>query len=332
MRLTLIVLLVLGVLGGVASLVGVRLYRGEGPLIEARDIVVPHGGLSAVGDSLEAAGVVRSGSVFRVAALASFAEGPIHAGELRFSARASLANVLDVLRHGKPVQHRLTIAEGLSAAQIAQLLARQGALLEGDLVVPDEGALLPETYGFERGTTVAALDARARLAMRRALAAEWSGRDPGLPLRSANDALILASIVEHEARLPVERPMIARVFLNRLAAGMRLQADPTTAYGVEGGLGYLAKPLDRDDLARVDLYNTYVVAGLPVGPICSPGLASLKAVLHPAAGDALYFVADGTGGHVFSATLTQHAANVARYRARAGVERESGGARAKQGK
>ena len=152
-------------------------------------------------------------------------------------------------------------------------------------------------------------------AMRRVLAEEWAERAPGLPLRSAREAVILASIVEHEARLAIERPMIARVFFNRLASGMRLQADPTAAYGASGGLGVFGRRLDRDDLAREDTYNTYVVTGLPAGPICSPGLASLRAVLHPASGDALYFVADGTGGHAFSASLTQHSANVARYRA-----------------
>ena len=157
--------------------------------------------------------------------------------------------------------------------------------------------------------------------MRRALAEEWRTRATGLPLHSPDEALILASIVEHEARLPAERPMIARVFLNRLALGMRLQADPTAAYVAEGGMGALSRPLDKGDLTRVDPYNTYVVSGLPAGPICSPGLASLRAVLHPASGDALYFVADGTGGHVFSASLAAHSANVARYRSRPGETR-----------
>jgi UPF0755 protein len=299
--------------GGVVFL-GYRMYREPGPLAEPRDVVVPRGGLANVGQALAAAGVIREAWIFQADAAATFAEGPIHAGELHFPAGASLETVLDVLRHGKPVQHRVTFAEGLEAAQIAQALARQGGLLEGDLEVPDEGSVLPETYVFGRNDSFESVLDRARSAMRRAVAEAWRQRDPGLALHSPADAVILASIVEHEARLPAERPMIARVFLNRLAAGMRLQADPTAAYGAEGGLGVLARPLDRDDLERIDPYNTYVVSGLPAGPICSPGLASLQAVLHPAAGDALYFVADGTGGHVFSASLRAHSANVARYR------------------
>ncbi len=189
-------------------------------------------------------------------------------------------------------------------------------LLEGDVVVPVEGSTLPQTYVFERGAAASAIAERAQSAMRRAIEAEWPARAEGLPLRTPREAVILASIVEREAKLPQERPMIARVFLNRLRLGMRLQADPTAAYGAEGGLGVFVRRLDLDDLARTDGYNTYVVSGLPASPICSPGLASLTAVLHPASSDALYFVADGSGGHVFSATLAEHSANVARYRAR----------------
>jgi UPF0755 protein len=316
MRLIFVGCAVVLLLAGGVGVVGLRLYRAPGPLGETIDVVVPRGGLDAVGAALAARGVIRSRLVFRVAALATFAEGPLHAAELRFPAHASVAAVLLVLREARPVQHKVTIAEGLEAAQIAGVLARQGALLGGDIPVPEEGALLPETYAFERGMAVSALEARAALAMRREVAAAWAGRAEGLPLRTPREAVILASIVEHEAHLPLERPMVARVFLNRLAAGMRLQADPTVAYGVEGGLGVLGRKLDREDLTRVDPYNTYVVPGLPAGPICSPGLASLEAVLHPASGDALYFVADGTGGHVFSASLAQHHVNVSRYRAR----------------
>jgi UPF0755 protein len=320
-----LVCLVLVLLACGSAFVGLRVYRAAGPLAAAQDVVVPHGGLDEVGAALASAGVVRSRLVFKLAALATLAEGPLHAAELHFPAMASLADVLDVLRDGRPVEHRVTIAEGLAAAQIAQILARQGNLLSGALEVPAEGSALPETYVFERGSQISAMLGRMHVAMRRAVDTEWAARAPGIGLRTKRDALILASIVEHEARLPQERPMIARVFLNRLAVGMKLQADPTVSYGAEGGLGVLVRPIDRDDLARMDFYNTYVVGGLPAGPICSPGLASLKAVLHPATGDALYFVADGTGGHLFSATLAQHEANVARYRAqdsgRAGLKR-----------
>jgi UPF0755 protein len=318
MRLTLMAFSVVAVAGAAAGSGALHVYRQAGPLPEPRDVVVPHGGLETVGGALASAGVIRHVLPFRLAALVTIAEGPIRAAELHFPAGASLERVLAVLRNGRAIEHRLTIAEGLEAAQIARVIARQGALLPGDVTVPDEGAVLPQTYAFQRGTSAAGLSARAEAAMRATLAEEWRGRAPGLPLHSPEEALILASIVEHEARLPAERPMIARVFLNRLAMGMRLQADPTAAYAAEGGMGVLARPLSKDDLAEAGPYNTYVVAGLPAGPICSPGVASLHAVLHPAAGDALYFVADGTGGHVFSASLAAHHVNVARYRAENG--------------
>ena len=316
MRAVLLACTALALFGAATAFVGLRLYRAEGPLPDGRDIVVPHGGLDEVGRALVADGVVQSRLLFRLSAMATAVNGPLHAAELHFPAHASLAAVLEVLREGRPVSHRVTIAEGLTAAQIAQALARQGNLLGGDLAVPPEGALLPETYAFERGAAASSILSRMRVAMQRSLETAWAGRAPGLALREPRDAVVLASIVEHEARLPQERPMIARVFLNRLALGMKLQADPTVSYGAQGGLGVLVRPLDRQDLEQVDAYNTYVVSGLPAGPICSPGLATLNAVLHPASGDALYFVADGTGGHVFSASLAKHEANVTRYRAR----------------
>jgi UPF0755 protein len=317
MRLVLMAMIVL-TLAAAAGFGALHLYREPGPLPESRDVVVPHGGLETVGGALASAGVIRRVLPFRIAAMATMAGGPIHAAELRFPKEGSLERVLAVLRNGRPVEHKVTFAEGLEAAQIAQVIARQGALLPGDVTVPEEGAVLPQTYVFQRGMSAAQLSARAEAAMRATLADEWRMRAPGLPFHAPEEALILASIVEHEARLPAERPMIARVFLNRLALGMRLQADPTAAYVAEGGMGVLPRPLDKDDLAQVDPYNTYVVSGLPAGPICSPGVASLHAVLHPASGDALYFVADGTGGHVFSASLAAHHANVARYRAESG--------------
>ncbi len=290
-----------------------RQFSAPGPLEESHDVVVPHGSLEAVADALQQQSVIESRLLFRAAALATAAEGPLHAGELNFPRAASLEAVLSVLRTGRPVQHRLTIQEGLTAAQIARLFAAND-LLDGDLVLPREGALLPDTYSFERDTSPGAVMARARAAMGRALAAAWAARAPGLPFQAPREALILASIVEREARLPQERPMIARVFLNRLAAGMRLQADPTVTYGASGGLGTLNRPLSHDDLDYADPYNTYTGDGLPAGPICSPGLASIQAVLHPSTGPALYFVTDGTGGHVFSTSLTEHNANVSRMR------------------
>jgi UPF0755 protein len=298
---------------GLAAVGAVQLYNAPGPLVRPATLVVPHGSLDELADALVHAGVIRGPLSFKAAALATSMQGRLHAAELVFPSGASLATVLDVLRFGHAVQHHVTIPEGLTASQISDVLARADGLT-GDLAVPPEGSVLPDTYAYTRGTTRAAVLARAESAMTRLLASAWAGRAPNVQLSSPRDALILASIVEREAKLPVERPMIARVFLNRLAHGMRLQADPTSLYGASGGTDVLDRPLSHDDLARIDPYNTYVVDGLPAGPICSPGAAAITAVLHPAAGDALYFVADGTGGHLFAATLASHNTNVARLR------------------
>jgi len=267
-----------------------------------------------VGESLRARGVINNAWLFRVAESATRWEGPIHAAELAFPPHAGLSEVLRILRFGHPVQHRLTIAEGLTSAQIAELLAQDDDLI-GDVQLPAEGSVLPQTYSFEHGATRAAVLRRAELALQAVLGDAWAHRAAALPISSPREALILASIVERETGLAVERPLVARVFLNRLTAGMKLQADPTAAYGAAGGLGKLDHELDRNDLERQDLYNTYVIRGLPAGPICNPGVASIAAVLHPAVSNALYFVADGRGGHTFADRLEDHDRNVARLHA-----------------
>jgi UPF0755 protein len=289
------------------------LYDAPGPLTHTVAVVVPRGGNAQTAQSLRDAGVIGEELAFRVAEMATAWQGSIRAAEFAFPAGASLDTVLAILRFGRPVQHRLTIAEGLTSAQVAQLLARDGALT-GDVVVPAEGSVLPQTYDFERNAARASILGRAQAAMHGALAAAWASRAPGLPLESAWQTLVLASIVERETGLPAERPMVARVFLNRLRAGMKLQADPTAAYGAAGGLGSLPRSLDRNDLQRQDDYNTYAVPGLPAAPICNPGVAAIEAVLHPAATDALYFVADGKGGHAFADRLDEHDRNVTRFR------------------
>lgn len=310
----LILLGVAVVLAGGAVLYAKHVYDAPGPLPQARAVVVPHGGLGRVATTLRSAGVIRSRTKFRIAALLTRGQGALHAAELLFPAHGSLRQVLAVLRTARPVEHHLTIPEGLTAAQIALLVANAPDLT-GPAQVPPEGAVLPQTYDYEYGTSRAALLARAERAMRQALHAAWVNRDPGLPLHSPQQVLILASIVERETAKPEERPHVAAVFLNRLKAGMKLQSDPTVIYGASGGMGELDRSLTRADLERDDPYNTYRIDGLPPAPICSPGVASLQAVTHPAQSDDLYFVADGTGGHVFARTLTEHDRNVARWRA-----------------
>ena len=313
MRTLLLAFVALTAIGAGGVYYAARTFDAAGPLATERDVVVPRGGLSEAADVLAENGVIRDRFAFKVAAAATYAEGPIRAAELSFPAGASLRTVLDVLRSGRPVQHKLTIAEGLTAAQVADILARND-VLSGDVPVPQEGRVLPDTYVFERPASRSGILSRGAAALHQAMSAAWAGRAPGLPLKSPEEALVLASIVEREAKLPAERPMIARVFLNRLEKGMRLQADPTAAYGASGGLGRLDRPLEHADLERDDDYNTYVIAGLPVGPICNPGAASIRAVLHPADGNALYFVADGTGGHLFTDHLAAQNANVVHLR------------------
>jgi UPF0755 protein len=301
-------------LGLAALYFGQRALVAPGPLAAAADVVVPHGTLAGIAEALAAAGVIRDPLALRAAAWWTGAAGPLHAGEFRFPAAASLRAALDVLRTARPVQHRLTIAEGLTAAQIAALF-NDDPLLSGPKVAPAEGAVLPETYAYERDTPRAAVLARAERAMDRALAKAWAGRAKGLGLSGPRQMLILASMVERETAKPEERPMVAAVFLNRLRQGMRLQSDPTVLYAVTGGAGALERKLTRADLESDSPYNTYRVAGLPPGPIASPGRAALEAVVHPADSDALYFVADGTGGHAFAHTLAEHNRNVAKWRA-----------------
>ena len=306
------VLAILALIGSYA------LYLRPGPLAQGAAIVIPRGGLDAVIGVLQRRGALPQGDAarygFRLAALLTRGEGPIHAGELEFPAHASPRELLLGLRTARPVQHELTIPEGLTAARIA-LLVEQAPALSGPSPVPPEGSVLPETYAYEFDTPRQVLIVRMEQAMRRKLAAIWAGREPEATLPDPSDLVRLASIVERETAVAAERPKIAAVFLNRLRLGMKLQSDPTVAYGVSGGLGNLERPLSRADLEQPSPYNTYLIHGLPPGPICAPGAASLEAVAHPAATDALYFVADGSGGHAFAANLADHLRNVARLRA-----------------
>ncbi|MGD0434431.1 MAG: endolytic transglycosylase MltG, partial [Acetobacteraceae bacterium] len=243
----------------------------------------------------------------------TFFDGNVHAAEFSFPPNASIADVLAILRTAKPVEHRITIVEGLTAKQIYALIMGAEAA-SGTIDVPPEGSALPQTYEFERGMSREAILGRARAAMDKELTAAWSSRMPNLPLTSPRDLLILASIVERETAKAEERPHVAAVYMNRLRAGMKLQADPTVAYGVSGGSGVLDHKLNRFDLDQDGPYNTYKHAGLPPGPICSPGVASLHAVSRPMNSEDLYFVADGSGGHAFARTQEAHLRNVARWR------------------
>ncbi len=313
MRAFLGILLTLVLLIGGGTFYVYRKYEQPGPLQAAQSIIVPRGGISEVADTLAREGVIAGTVAFQAAALATSGDGALHAGELEFPAGVSLREVLHILRTAKPIQHLVTIPEGLTAIQVAALLERT-PLLEGTAAVPPEGSLLPETYAFDRNTTRAVLMERAAKAMARAMDRAWAARSPTLPLDSPQDALILASIVERETAKPEERPRIAAVFLNRLRQGMKLQSDATVVYGASGGAGALDHGLTRSELDRDDPYNTYRIPGLPPGPIAMPGAASLRAVTQPMQSNELFFVADGTGGHVFARTQDEHVRNVAHWR------------------
>jgi len=303
----LVLLAVLAGLGVGVPWYATQIYDAPGPLAAPRAIVIPRGGSDAIGAALVDAGALDRPLAFHVAT--EITPGALRAGEFAFPAHASLRQLLEILRTARPVQHRLTIPEGLTSGQIAALL-NQAEAMTGTAPSPPEGTVLPETYSYEWGTPRADIITRMTEAMTRALDREWEARAPNLPLPSARQALTLASIVERETSKPDERPHVASVYLNRLRLGMRLQADPTVAYG----LGQPDRKLTRADLERDNPYNTYRIAGLPPGPICAPGLASLHAVLHPAQSDDVYFVADGTGGHAFARSLQDHEKNVARWR------------------
>jgi UPF0755 protein len=236
---------------------------------------------------------------------------PIHAGEFQIPKGMGGSAILDLLQHGKPVQRLITVTEGMPAIIVSEKIAAN-PYLAGPVPTIDEGSLLPDSYGYQRGETRAALVARMQKAMARTIAQLWPGRSTDCPIVMPEQAVILASIVEKETGKASERPMIAGVYCNRLRIGMKLDADPTVIYPVTKG-----KPLGRrilkSELYALNGYNTYRKPGLPEGPIANPGKASLQAVLHPAQTKALYFVADGTGGHAFADTLAQQNANVAKW-------------------
>jgi UPF0755 protein len=264
-------------------------------------------------------GVIDQPLLFVGAATLLRVSNDLKAGEYLFERQASVRDVLDTLVEGRAILHQVTIPEGLTSEQIVQ------KLLETDLLtgtvgdVPKEGTLLPESYKVSRGTTRDQVLGRMAAAQKRLLQEVWERRAPDLPIKSPEELVALASIIEKETGKADERTRVAGVFINRLARRMRLESDPTIIYGLVGGKGTLGRPLSRADKAQLTPYNTYVIFGLPPGPIANPGRASLEAAANPSRTRELYFVADGSGGHVFAETYEQHLKNVARWR---DVERE----------
>jgi UPF0755 protein len=275
-------------------------------------VITPGSGLNRIAAELAQAGVVQNGLLFRAGIMRRGRTAQLKAGEYAFPAHASEAQVMDMLVAHKTLEHRITIAEGLTS-DAAVALVTADPVLTGPVPVVPEGSLLPETYLFERGTTRAEILARIHKAQEALLAQLWPKRKAGLPFTSQEDALKLASIVEKETSIASERPRIAAVFINRLQNGMRLESDPTIIYGLTKGVP-LGHPLRQSELATPNPYSTYQIVGLPPTPISNPGRDAIAAVLNPPDSQELYFVADGTGGHVFAKTVAEHQRNVAQWR------------------
>ncbi len=289
-----------------------RNWTGPGPANHPTTVVVPAGAsLAAAARELERAGVVRSTTGFLRVARRFGSAAPIRAGEYEVPPYASARDVLALLQSGRIVQRTVTVPEGMPSIEVFERIAGE-KLLTGKLPIPPEGSVLPGTYAFQRGEPRRAVLKRMQDAMAQTLAQLWIRRKADTAVETKEQTVTLASIVEKETAVPAERPVVAGVYSNRLRTGMRLQADPTIIYPLTRG-----KPLGRriklSEVRAVNDYNTYAMAGLPKGPITNPGRDSIAAVLAPAKTDALYFVADGHGGHVFSATLKDQNANVAKY-------------------
>jgi len=311
---TLLILIAIAV--GAAVYFGKERFDAPGPLAADKVVNIPRGlGIRDISSLLEREGVINQPLVFVGGVLIMKARGGLKHGEYQFTKHASLADVVDTIIEGRVVQHSITVAEGLTSEQIVARLL-EDTDLEGQIKdIPREGTLLPETYKFTRGMTREQILQRMQRDDRRVAEEVWEHRSPDLPLKTLDQLVTLASIVEKETGRPDERSRVASVFINRLKNKMKLQSDPTIIYGLVGGKGSLGRPIMKSEIEQKTPYNTYVIDGLPPGPIANPGRASLEAVANPARTKDLYFVADGSGSHVFSETYDQHQKNVARLRA-----------------
>ena len=301
---------------GGALYVGKSRFEAAGPLQNDKVVNIPRGlGTRDIAELLRREGVIDQPWIFIGGVFVLKAKEGLKFGEYQFTKQASLNDVLETITEGKVVQHTLTIAEGLTSEQIVARLLQNESLSGTIKEIPREGTLLPETYKFTRGTTRESVIQRMQQSSQRVLREVWQHRAQGLPVKSPEDLLTLASIVEKETGRPDERTRVAAVFVNRIKAKMRLQSDPTIIYGLTGGKGSLGRPIMKSEIEQATPYNTYVIDGLPPGPIANPGVASLEAAANPARTKEIYFVADGTGGHAFAENYDQHQKNVARLRA-----------------
>ena len=306
----------LGLIAGLLVIAGLfavmQSWGGAGPARTPLTVTIPQGAsLSAAAVALEKAGAIPSADRFRLFARFLGDGDPIRAGEYRIPAGLSQSDILKLMQGGRTVQRFVAVPEGWPSVLVQEAVTN-APQLEGPTPLPPEGSVLPDSYSYQRGDSRAETVARMQAAMDRYLATAWAARKPTTVAKTPREALILASIVEKETGKPAERRTVAAVYSNRLRIGMPLQADPTVIYPITKGRP-LGRRILRSELTAKNGYNTYASRGMPVGPIANPGKASIDAVLDPADTQALYFVADGTGGHVFADTLEQHNANVRKW-------------------
>src|ERR1700761_8320486 len=311
---TIVVLLLIGT--GTAYYYGRQTLEASGPLQEDKVVNIPaRAGKRDIAEVLQREGVIDVNPwVFIGGVLAMKASSDLKPGEYSFQKNASLRDVIATIVEGKVVQHAVTIPEGLTSEQILERLGDNDIFTGSVKEIPREGTLLPETYKFPRGTSRDQVVQRMQQAQKRIVAEIWEHRSPDLPIKTPEQLITLASIVEKETGKQDERSRVAAVFVNRLKQKIKLQSDPTIIYGLVGGKGTLGRPIKRSEITQPSLYNTYVIDGLPPGPISNPGRASLEATANPARTRDLYFVADGTGGHAFTETYGEHQKNVAKLR------------------
>ncbi len=298
---------------------GSQRFDAPGPLAQETTYDVPAGAsFRSIAPALAERGIIEEQGPLRIFSRGVRAAGrdrDLKVGEFAFTPGMSMREVMNVLTDGRPIQYSLSFPEGLTSYQMVERITFSPDMTGKVEAIPEEGTLKPDTYFFPRGFDRQKLIAMMQEAQTKALDAAWQNRDPDLPLVDKNEMLTLASIVEKETGVASERPEVAGVFVNRLRRGMRLQTDPTIIYGLFGGKGKPSdRPIYRSDIENPTPYNTYTIDGLPPGPIANPGEAALNAVANPAATDAVYFVADGTGGHAFAETLDEHNANVRKWR------------------
>ncbi len=304
------VLIVLGLV--VAGAVLAWTMLGSASIARETPFTIPAGAsVGTVAAKLEAEGLISSASGFTLHARIFGSDAPIQAGEFLLKPEMSQGDILAAFQSGDVIRRFVTVPEGMPSILVWERLMAE-PLLTGEVAVPPEGSILPDTYAFERGQSRASLVEQMQAAMDKALAEEWAKRAPGIAVSTMRDALILASVVEKETGKPDERRMVAGLYSNRVRTGMKLQADPTIIYPITKGKP-LGRRIKQSEIAAVNGYNTYTIVGLPEGPITNPGRASIAAVMNPEKTAALFMVADGTGGHWFADTLAEHNANVAKW-------------------